>query len=304
MLIETFYSVTTGRRCSHSDPKGSESYNSLSGYTVGKSTDPNTPNTNKLIKFIANLRRDIVLWDQLEADGIQLTCSRGKSSEKTVAALKGNELDISDFEENVSVVISIGDWNSRCGYIKMVKPPPSGEQYVFFIIIRVKSRRHYVKLDLKVSSGADIIPEVDLFGIGRIEVGGFVEQDSVLEASIEGALEFSVEGLSSFEVRAFGHAEPQLLRFSRKNSRSGNVESKGGIEAVDSVELRVKAKGFAVFRPSIGVAITFRDRGLKGLVRVSLVGQLVVEGRAFPCSQRQLEVYLRSVIGVMRFKGI
>lgn len=175
-LIVFFLSLTTVTALTHRHlgPRANESDFTLRGRMTtahpNNSEFANTKSTHvQILDISVKLKKDVILWDEVQADGIKITsCFQNVSRQVVNMELTGAQLDLSDYEKGSAIVIQAEDWTKYCRRVKLFPKVIPGDDVLFFLIEKV-SKSPYdfrVQLELKNAFGSDVAPVVTVQFVG------------------------------------------------------------------------------------------------------------------------------------------
>lgn len=295
ILAAVLFGCVTGRRRRHFGPKGSQSSVHLKGLTVGKSTSAEIPNKNLLVKFDVELKRDIVVWDELKTDGVHITAcsSEGRNGEASLG-LRGKMLDMSDYSDGTAFVIDVDDWERRCGEVKPMKSIDSSDQYLFFIIIDgVKSKGKQVNLQLRRVPGSKVAPKVDFEVMRDVEIEeGMIPNDLCLDDDPNfAAIDESLMGTSRSYILSNSTLLPYEERFLALR-KSFDVDVVEGVTATVELGFDACITNFRFIRSAFGIPQLGWDQNLEA----SVTGKL-----AFGILSKRKEIELLKPTAIPNF---
>ncbi|PXF45796.1 hypothetical protein BWQ96_04463 [Gracilariopsis chorda] len=124
---------------------------------------PLLASTPRLLEFSVELKKDSVVYDELEEDNIRITsCTRDAASRKATVQLTGDNLDSADFGTGVAFVIDVDDWEKHCGQVQPVEGVDEADDVLFYVIDAVSVNGKQVSLSMNIVSGSEVAPEVDI----------------------------------------------------------------------------------------------------------------------------------------------
>ncbi|PXF40170.1 hypothetical protein BWQ96_10138 [Gracilariopsis chorda] len=117
----------------------------------------------RLLEFSVSLKKNSVVYDELEEDGVQITsCTRDAGSRQATIKLSGDNLDSSDFASGTAFVIDVDDWEKHCGQVQPVEGVDEADDVLFYIIDAVSVNGKQVSLSMSIVPGSEVAPEVDI----------------------------------------------------------------------------------------------------------------------------------------------
>lgn len=170
VLCITLFVNTHAKTRLREGPRGSQPERVLHGYTktdsspADRSAGGSGGGAPLIVDFAIHIMRDVVLWDELEKDGVMIqSCSFRPGTKYSRLKLSGSKLDLTDFNVGVIFAIEIGDFELNC--MKPFRPVPgidSSDNILFYKITqKIVLGPHAVILKLKLVPGKYVVPEVD-----------------------------------------------------------------------------------------------------------------------------------------------
>lgn len=116
-----------------------------------------------IVSFAAELKKDVLVWDELQQDGLRITaCSRDARTRTATVRIAGSDLDPSDFKVGAALVISVDDWERNCQAVQPVVGVDEADDALFYIIDDVAVTDSQVFCRMSIVSGRDVVPTVEI----------------------------------------------------------------------------------------------------------------------------------------------
>lgn len=114
--------------------------------------------------FSVELKKDVILWDQLLQDGVQIKSCSVQNTAFVHIELNGYQLDKSDYVTETAFVINAEDWNVKCAELPQSSVIDSADPVHFFSIREAHfvKRNTVVSLQMKRVPGAEVIPSGEI----------------------------------------------------------------------------------------------------------------------------------------------
>lgn len=123
------------------------------------------PEKPRVVDFALHIKRDILIWDELEMDGARITaCVLERKGRFVTLHLSGNDLQVSDIKKRVVLIIERGRLELSCGkrFPKFNKID-NADSYFFLTIKRfIVTGKNNIELGLKIIPGSIVVPIVDI----------------------------------------------------------------------------------------------------------------------------------------------
>ncbi|PXF40687.1 hypothetical protein BWQ96_09605 [Gracilariopsis chorda] len=119
--------------------------------------------TPRLLQFSVKLKKDSVLFDELEEDGVSISsCTRDAASLKETVQRTGDNLDYFDFAAGIAFVIDVDDWEKHCGQVQPVDGVDEADDALFYIVDVVSMSGRQAFLSMSIVPGSEVAPEIDI----------------------------------------------------------------------------------------------------------------------------------------------
>lgn len=122
------------------------------------------------VAFRAELKKDVVLWDELQREGSSIISCHSHQYELVNVKMQVPNLDLSDYEVNTAFVISIDDWEKKCGKPEKIHAIDHEDPVLFFNIMHAigkKTDPHFISVHMKMVSGSTVAPSFEVVPIPK-----------------------------------------------------------------------------------------------------------------------------------------
>lgn len=193
LLCTTFFQTTHAFKRLHIVPTltaNSSPVPMIHGAVLTKHVNGVHSQVPHMIRFAAQLKRDVIVWDELQQDALRITaCSRHPATRTATVRIQGSALDPSDFRVGAAFVISVEDWEQNCANVEPVLGIDEADDALFYVIEDVSVAGSEVSCQMSIVPGRDVVPtvEVDVHNTPAVKAG--VPQRSVFFDDDTGALQ-------------------------------------------------------------------------------------------------------------------
>lgn len=254
-------------RC-HPGPSDENEVAVIHGHTLSDVVDGPTRG-RYVVDFDVHLKKDLVIWDELQQDGIEIvSCIMKPKSRRIVIEIMGDKLDPTDFAPGV--VFSIEESDLALGCMQPVPPLVIREigdedPYLFYHIAKMEIvDEKSVALIMDRIPGSEVVPVVDIS----------VHEEEASQSQVNAMKNFiidgeSVESTSARTADPFTGSDKYLMSTSRTvSSFTKEVKLAKGVKLDVDAKLNVKFQNFRLVR--VGKLRFEWDQKLKGSLRATL----------------------------------